>query len=131
MRIDKLSLAALYATLEHYRRGDALENIPVWQMIAQSPDVIRARAVEWAQQVGGEVVRNESTVGGGSLPGDTLATYVLSLSVPQPDDFAARLRRHNPPLIARIERDRVILDPRTVLTSQEADVIRAIQNAFR
>jgi L-seryl-tRNA(Ser) seleniumtransferase len=131
LQLDKLNLAALYATFDHYRRGDAPEHIPVWQMLAQSLDDIRARAVEWAQQVGGEVVRNESTVNARNLPGDTLPTYVLSLTVPQPDDFISRLRRHNPPLIARIERDRVLLDPRTVLPSQDGDVVRALQNAFR
>ena len=93
VRIDKLSLAALVATLEHYRRGDAVTSIPVWQMIAQHPDTIRARAEAWAMQVGGDVVAAESTIGGGSLPGQSLPTYVLAFDVPRPDLFATQLRR--------------------------------------
>jgi L-seryl-tRNA(Ser) seleniumtransferase len=127
LRIDKLCLVALTATLDHYRRGDAPAHIPVWQMIALEPESIRARAEAWATQVGGEVIRSESTVGGGSLPGETLPTYVLALNVPQPDDLAARLRNAPTPIIARIARERVLLDPRTVLPSQDPEVIRALE----
>jgi L-seryl-tRNA(Ser) seleniumtransferase len=130
VRIDKLCLAALHATLEHYKRGDAVTNVPVWQMIAVPIEAIRARTEEWAQQVGGEVIRSESTVGGGSLPGDTLPTYVLALDTPNPDDLAARLRRHHIPVIARIARNRVLLDPRTVLPGQDAEVIRALESVL-
>lgn len=130
MRIDKLCLAALHATLEHYQRGDAPTYIPVWQMIAMPRDTIRQRAEDWAQHVGGEVIASESTVGGGSLPGETLPTFVLALSSPHPDNLAARLRRHSTPIIARIAQDRVLLDPRTVLPAQDAEVIRALESVL-
>jgi L-seryl-tRNA(Ser) seleniumtransferase len=130
VRIDKLCLAALVATLEHYQRGDAVRHIPIWQMIAQHPDSIRARAEGWAAQIGGEVIASESTVGGGSLPGEILPTFALALDVAQPDDFAARLRRQPTPVIARIVRERVLLDPRTVLPGQEQVFIQSVSSAL-
>lgn len=131
IRADKLALAALYATLEHYRRGEALEKIPVWRMISLSPDVIRARAAQWQAAVGGEIVASESTVGGGSLPGETLPTWALSPSVTQPNAAAARLRQFDPPVIARVSDDRLLLDPRTVLPGQDEIVIAALRAALK
>ncbi len=126
IRIDKLCLAALVATLEHYRRGDAVEYIPVWQMIAEQPTAIRERAESWAAHVGGEIIQAESTIGGGSLPGETLPTYVLALNVSRPDEFAANLRRQPVPVITRIARNRVILDPRTVLPGQDQALLQSL-----
>jgi L-seryl-tRNA(Ser) seleniumtransferase len=131
VRIDKLSLAALVATLDHYRRGDAVPHIPVWQMIALHPETIRARAEAWAMQVGGEVVSAESTVGGGSLPGQTLPTFALALDVPDPDALTAQLRRQPSPIIARIVHKRVLLDPRTVLPDQDQAVLQALAATLR
>ncbi len=130
MRIDKLRLAALWATLDHYRRGDAPAHIPVWQMITLHPDLIRARADAWAAQVGGEVIPTESTIGGGNLPSETLPSYGLALNVPQPDSLAARLRRHATPIVTRIARQRVLLDPRTVLAAQDAEVVHALEHVL-
>lgn len=127
VRADKLCLAGLSATLEHYRRGEAQDTIPVWQMISMALDVIRARADVWAAAAGGEVVRSESTVGGGSLPGDTLPTWVLAAGVDQPDAAAAHLRQHQPPVIARVAGDRLLLDPRTVLPEQDDTLIAALK----
>jgi L-seryl-tRNA(Ser) seleniumtransferase len=130
MRIDKLCLAALTATLSHYRMGNALTEIPVWRMIATPVDDLRARAEAWAAEVGGEVIAEQSTVGGGSLPGATLPTAALALTVPNADAFAASLRRQPFPVIARIVDGRVILDPRTVLPTQHAEVVRALKAAL-
>ncbi|MEB2288479.1 MAG: L-seryl-tRNA(Sec) selenium transferase [Anaerolineae bacterium] len=127
IRADKLALAALAATLEHYRRGEALEKVPVWRMISMRPDAIRARAEAWAAQVSGEVVPAESTVGGGSLPGDTLPTWAFAPRVTRPNVTAARLRAGDPPIIARVSGDRLLLDPRTVLPEQDALVIAALK----
>lgn len=127
LRVDKLTYAALTATLEHYRRGDAVEKIPVWQMISQNLNAIHQRAKHWAQQVGGTVIQGESTVGGGSLPGTTLPTALLALDVSSPDDFMATLRSSDVPVIARVSAGRVLFDPRTVLDSQEVmllDILR-------
>lgn len=127
IRADKLALVALVATLTHYARGEALEKIPVWRMISLSPEAIRARAEAWAAAVPGEVVPAESTVGGGSLPGDTLPTWAFAPRVAQPNAAAARLRAADPPVIARVADDRLLLDPRTVLPEQDALVIAALK----
>lgn len=127
IRADKLCLAGLSATLEHYRRGEALEKIPVWQMISLPPDAIRARAETWAAAVGGEVLPTESTVGGGSLPGDTLPSWALAPQVDHPNDAADRLRQHHPPVIARVVQDRLLLDPRTVLPEQDETLLAALK----
>jgi len=127
VRADKVRLAALSATLIHYLKDEAEREIPIWQMISQTPDKLKARAEVWQRQLGcGEVVPAESTVGGGSLPGESLPTFVLSLPVKSPDKFLAKLRKHAPPLIARTENDRVLLDPRTVLPEQEPVLLAAL-----
>ena len=127
LRVDKLTYAALLATLAHYRRGEATECIPVWQMIAQKLPEITARAKAWADQVGGQVISGESTVGGGSLPGAVLPTALLAIDCDAPDRLTAKLRQGQPPVIARIAEGRVLLDPRTVLPEQDADLVRALK----
>jgi L-seryl-tRNA(Ser) seleniumtransferase len=130
VRADKLCLAGLVATLEHYRRGEAVQHVPVWQMIARPYADIRVQADAWANRLGGTVVDGESAVGGGSLPGETLPTALLALDVPGPDAFAARLRAADPPVIARIADDRVLFDPRTVLPGQEETLVGVIQKCL-
>ncbi len=134
LRVDKLTLAALHATLLHYQRGD-VERIPVWAMIGASRDTLHARATAWAaalaaRGIDAAVVAAESTVGGGALPGETLPTWALALAATRPSDVAAQLRRGRPPLVARIENDRVLFDPRTVLAEQDAAVPDAIVAAL-
>jgi L-seryl-tRNA(Ser) seleniumtransferase len=89
-------------------------------MISATNQEMSARATAWQNALGqGEVITGKSTVGGGSLPEETLPTSLLALDVNNPDDFLAKLRRMDPPLIARIDKDRVVLDPRTVLPAQD------------
>ncbi|PWH12322.1 MAG: L-seryl-tRNA(Sec) selenium transferase [Anaerolineae bacterium] len=127
VRADKTRLAALSATLLHYLKDEAEREIPIWQMIAQSPESLRARAEAWKTHLGcGEVVPSESTVGGGSLPGETLKTFVLSLAVQSASSVLERLRKYTPPVIARVENNRVLLDPRTVLPEQESTLLAAL-----
>ncbi len=131
LRVDKLILAGLEATLQAYRRGKAVEEIPVWQMIAATPESLRARAESWRDRLAGaglsaEVIPGQSTVGGGSLPGETLPTFLLALTVSHPDAAAARLRQANPPVIGRIQQERLIFDPRTVLAEQEEALLSAL-----
>ncbi len=131
VRADKTCLAALSATLLHYLRDEAEQAIPVWRMIAARPEDLRARAQAWAQALGrGEATASESTVGGGSLPGETLPTFVLSLAVNNPDRFLAALRRASPPVIARAAQGQVLLDPRTVLPEQETSLLAALRQAL-
>ncbi|MDQ7036355.1 MAG: L-seryl-tRNA(Sec) selenium transferase [Anaerolineae bacterium] len=134
MRADKMCYAALSATLDHYRKNEFMAKIPIWRMIAASLDELEARALSWSQQIGqGEVIRSESAVGGGSLPGTTLPTAVLAIT-PTPtstDGFAAKLRGVSPSIIVRIAEGRVLLDPRTVLPEQEdrlVSILKAIIN---
>ncbi len=68
-----------------------------------------------------------STVGGGSLPGETLPTCLLALRVKSPAKFATRLREANPPIIARVQEDLLLLDPRTVLPWQEESLLTSLQ----
>jgi len=128
VRADKLCLAALSATLLHYLKDEATREIPVWRMISMSPQQARVRAEAWREALGrGEVAASESTVGGGSLPDESLPTFVLSLKVKSPDKFLKRLREANPPVIARTENDKILLDPRTVLDEQEKQLITNLQ----
>lgn len=131
MRADKLCYAALSATLDHYRRGEATEQIPVWQMISMSPERIHERALAWARHLGGEVIAGESTVGGGSLPGTTLPTHLLALDPPSAEAFAARLRAATPAIITRIADGRVLLDPRTVLSTQDDTLLATLAEGLR
>lgn len=128
-RADKLCLAALNATLIHYLMDEAPKKIPVWQMISLSQEKIKTRARAWKALLGqGEVVRSESTIGGGSLPEERLPTYVLALHVDKPDRFLMMLRTGNPPLVARVEDDAILFDPRTVLEEQDGQLIDIIKS---
>lgn len=130
LRVDKLTYAALIATLQHYRLDEATACIPVWQMIACPLDAIRERARAWSAAVGGAVIAGESTIGGGSLPGATLPTALLALDCDAPDQLTARLRRADPPVIARIADGRALLDPRTVLPEQDEPLLKALQSSI-
>jgi L-seryl-tRNA(Ser) seleniumtransferase len=131
IRADKLCLAGLSATLLHYLKDEADREIPVLKMIAADLEDIRDRANRWKVALGkGEVIEGRSTVGGGSLPGETLPTYLLALEVTSPNRFLDRLRSLPEPVIARLEQDRVVLDPRTVLPEEEDVLLRGIQEAI-
>ena len=120
VRADKLCLAAMNVTLLHYLRDEATREIPVWRMISMTARQAKVRAEAWKDSIGkGDVVPSESTVGGGSLPDESMPTFVLSLTVKNPDKFLKRLRESNPPIIARTEDDKILLDPRTVLQEQD------------
>ena len=128
VRADKTCLAGISATLLHYLKDEAEAEIPIWRMISQTPETLKARAEHWQRETAsGEVVPAESTVGGGSLPGENLPTYVLSLDIPKPDTFLARLRKQSPAIIARTENDRVLFDPRTVLPEQDAVLVETLK----
>ena len=127
VRADKLCLAALAATLLHYAKDEAEREIPVWRMISASSGSLKKRARTWVTWLGqGKVMEGQSTIGGGSLPGETLPTWVLALSVSSVDKFMENLRREQVPVIARIENDQVLLDPRTVLPEQDRIVLDSL-----
>jgi len=131
VRADKLCLAALSATLLHYLRDEAASEIPIWRMISATSKQVKARAHGWLIELGqGEVVASESTIGGGSLPGESLPTWVLALKVKSPDKFLEKLRHGQPPLVARTEKNRIMLDPRTVLPEQDGALLVNLTNAL-
>ncbi|MFP6594878.1 MAG: L-seryl-tRNA(Sec) selenium transferase [Dehalococcoidia bacterium] len=134
VRIDKMGLAALSATLTSFLKEKAPEEIPVWRMISLSLDTITRTAESWLNEIDSPAVGlrdGQSTVGGGSLPGETLATTLLAVTPPDsPDAFAGRLRSGPTPVIARIEDEVVVLDPRTVLDGQSAAVVEAVKLAL-
>ena len=131
IRADKLCLAGLSATLIHYLKDEAIQEIPVWKMISMETEVIRQRAVNWMEQLHeGRVIQGESTVGGGSLPGDTLPTWLFALKVHSPEKMLKLLRNSTPAIIARIVDDEVVFDPRTVFEDEEIDLIASIAEVY-
>ncbi len=125
LRPDKVTLAGINATLIHYIKDEATSMIPIWRMISRDLASIERAAKNWREYIGaGEVVKGCSTVGGGSLPTEEMPTFLLALSPEKPDAFMKALRAAAPPIIARIEENRVLLDPRTVLPEQEALLLR-------
>ena len=119
VRADKTCLAGITATLLHYLKDEAEQEIPIWRMISLTLESLRLRAEAWREALGqGDVLPSESTVGGGSLPEECIATFVLAMNVKSPDRFLKRLRQADPPVIARAENNRVLLDPRTVLDDE-------------
>ena len=136
VRIDKMSLAGLVATLLHYVKGEAEAKVPVWRMISTSTGELEDRAYHWQTVVGSRalVMRGLSTIGGGSLPGETLDTWLLGLECEELPGGAGgvvrRLREYGTPVIARIEVDRVVLDPRTVFMEEEETLLRAVREVL-
>jgi L-seryl-tRNA(Ser) seleniumtransferase len=152
VRIDKLSLAALGATLRAHRAGNATEEVPVWRMMATSLPGLRRRAERWVVEARGhgaqaEVVAGSSTVGGGSLPGETLPTALCAIgaagagngrraeqrgSAPSLDPawLAARLREGEPPVIGRVYRGQFLLDPRTIDPAEDDLLLAALRRAL-
>ncbi|GIV77189.1 L-seryl-tRNA(Sec) selenium transferase [Litorilinea aerophila] len=138
LRVDKMTLAALDATLRSYQQGRAQAEIPVWRMIAASLEALRARAQGWRQALLDWGVPpallslrdDESAVGGGSLPGETLPTVVLAVHADQPSQMAARLRAREVPVICRIQQEQLLFDPRTVLPEQDPVLLDTLREAL-
>ena len=134
VRIDKLRLAALAATLIHYLKGEALQKIPIWMMISAPVGELEKRAGAWADAYGpgADVIDGESMVGGGSLPGSTLPTKLLAIPTARTkkrnlaQSLGQRLRQYRIPIVARISDDAIMLDPRTVLPEEDGAVIEAL-----
>jgi L-seryl-tRNA(Ser) seleniumtransferase len=115
VRADKTCLAGIIATLVHYLKDEAEREIPIWRMVSLTLEQIKVHAEAWRDSLGcGEVIPSESTVGGGSLPEESISTFVLALTIKSPDKFLKKLREARPPIIARVENDKILFDPRTV-----------------
>ncbi|MGI9074494.1 MAG: L-seryl-tRNA(Sec) selenium transferase [Bryobacteraceae bacterium] len=131
LRVDKLIVEALETTLRHLIAED-WQAIPTLRMIFAAPEEIRARAervLRSLKSLDAAVRESKSAIGGGSTPDQTLSTWVIELSVPNPTAFERCLRVGQVPVIARIERDRIIFDMRTVADEEEELLVAAIQSA--
>ncbi|HET8569572.1 MAG TPA: L-seryl-tRNA(Sec) selenium transferase [Candidatus Limnocylindria bacterium] len=129
VRPDKLTIAALVATLAAYRDGTAERDLPVWRLIAADPASLERRARVLAERVGGEAVATRSTVGGGSLPEETQPSWAVALAG-RPQELAARLRRADPPVIGRVVDERFALDVRSVLPEDDGALGEAVAAAL-
>jgi len=134
LRVDKLTYAALEATLMEYIRQNH-DAIPFARMMRLPAQEIRARAealqaqLESAPQLRTEIISGESLVGGGSAPTSSLPTFLLAVTSQSlsAGELAARLRRHNPPIVTRVEEGRVLFDLRTVFgPAEDAEIARAL-----
>ena len=136
VRIDKLSLASLTMTLQHYLLNESEKKIPIWRMISASAEEIKDRAnlLKAGLEVQSTVVKSRSPIGGGSLPGETLPSWVLAIHCGDTAGGADRvlnnLRTCDKPVIGRIADEQVLLDPRTVLPEQDADLKRSLRLAL-
>jgi L-seryl-tRNA(Ser) seleniumtransferase len=134
VRVGKLTYAALEATLAEYLAGRAGQTVPVMRAIALSATDIERRAravlehVRHARPFEAEIVDGASAIGGGTTPGLEIPTRLIALSTPgkTAEQLERALRALEPPVIARIENDRLLLDLRTVLPDQDALVIEGL-----
>jgi L-seryl-tRNA(Ser) seleniumtransferase len=130
LRADKMTYAALEATLEEYAAGRAAQTVPVARMIAMPHEAIARRAESLALQlsatgIDASLVEGFSTIGGGSAPGTQLPTRLVAIALPAAR-LEATLRAQRPPVIARIENDHVVLDLRTVPPNRDDEVLAQI-----
>jgi len=137
LRVDKLTYAALEATLLAYVKDDH-NAIPVLRMMRLSKEEIGTRAEAVAKKLqsrwlSAAIRDGESVIGGGAAPSATLPTRVLAITCKglSADQLSARLRASDPPVIARVEEGRVLLDLRTVFPDQDDLVTSTLQNISR
>ncbi len=137
VRIDKVRLAGLVATLLHYLKGEAVKKIPVWCMVSTPLEEIDRRARTWAGALNdlAQVTEGESMIGGGSLPGSNLPTKLVAIGGGDKrkvqniaPTLARRLRSQEFPIIGRISDDVLLLDPRSVFPEEDSIVLRTLQN---
>lgn len=142
LRADKLALAALEATLNAYRRGEAVREVPALRMLAASREEIEARVVSLIGRLrerlgegdfGFEIIEGQSAIGGGSAPTTHPPTALLALAHASLTASALeeKLRHSSPPVVARIVGDRVVLDLRTVAEEEESELIDALASVSR
>ena len=136
LRVDKVTLAGLEATLQLYRDpAQALESVPTLRMLGNTPEALGKRCEQLAAELkglggGSSIVKSEGRVGGGTYPGVKLPGFALALDGPHgAEALAMHLRNGDPPVIARIVDKRVFIDLRTVLPGQENDLVRRVREA--
>jgi len=137
LRVDKLVISGLENVILTYLKKEATQRIPVWKMISTKIGDLKKRAERIKKELKKSKVKliigeSKSTVGGGSLPGETLPTVVISVeSSLSPNIQAQKFREQNPPIIGRIERDRFVLDLRTIFPAQDKEVLQSIKEIYK
>ncbi len=133
LRLDKIAIAALNATLYSYLMQRQDDEIPVWQMLRRDTSGLRRRARKWARSAGeaGAVIGSTTMVGGGALPGQSVPTFCATLRAPWgATETARRLRNGRIPIVGRVQDETVLLDPRTVEPADDHIVGAAIRTLF-
>ncbi len=130
VRADKTTLAGIAATLRHYVAGDAATSIPIWQMLGSPVEELRKRAEVICEGIEGSLLDSISSIGGGSLPGETLPSVAVALATPHADELARRLRTGSPRVFPIIRDGTVLIDLRTVLPHQDTALTSAIRQAI-
>jgi len=127
LRVDKMTLAALAATLELYRDGSYRERLPLFRMLSASVDALRRRAEPYCTAIkNASAVESDAYIGGGALPETRVASIAVAIAVDKPNALTAHLRRANPPIVPRVDGGRVLLDLRTIAPSEDAVVLDAV-----
>jgi L-seryl-tRNA(Ser) seleniumtransferase len=125
LRLDKLIYQSLETTLRHLL-FERFDQIPALHMIMQTQERLQERAAALAEQVGGTVVEGESVIGGGATPEQSIPTWLIAVACADVVAAENQLRRANPPVVARIQNDRLLFDLRTVFESEEPALVKAI-----
>jgi L-seryl-tRNA(Ser) seleniumtransferase len=135
LRSDKIRLAALEATLLSYQRGEAQTEVPLMKMLSLSAAELEEQTHEVMAAVGSsaahlELIKGESTIGGGAGPTSTLSTTLIAITHPErsAQDIEHQLRSFSPAIIARISEEKVLLDLRSVFSDEIPLVIQALKN---
>jgi L-seryl-tRNA(Ser) seleniumtransferase len=132
LRLDKLICQSLEITLRHLLL-ERWDGVPALAMIRQTPQEIRSRAESLVARTPGiraEIVPGNSVIGGGATPEQAIPTYLIAIDCEKPASAEARLRAAEPPVIARVENDRLLLDLRTVQPDEEDELSAAVAAAF-
>lgn len=129
LRVDKLRLAALEATLQTYRRGRP-SDLPTWSMLQTNVDELRARARPvygdaTTAGLSAQIVEVDAVIGGGSMPGTTLPSIAVAITDPD-GTLAARLATNQPPILARTRDGQLLLDVRTVAPEQDHEIVSSL-----
>ncbi|MGA7355855.1 MAG: L-seryl-tRNA(Sec) selenium transferase [Candidatus Cybelea sp.] len=131
LRVDKMTLAALAATLQCYRDG-TVHRIPLYRMLAATLDELRARAQAYVAAIANaKIIESEAYVGGGALPQAAVASIAVAIATARPDALAARLRCESPAVVARIDEARVLLDLRTIAPEEDQIVLARFMECNR
>ncbi len=137
VRLGRLRLVALEATLAAYLSGTAKTDVPTLAIATRDPAALEARANAWARAIAAppfegrsRVVATRAEMGGGTLAGVEVASFGVAVDTPSATALAAHLRSGTPPVVARVEEGAVVLDARTVLDGEDDELVRAVRAAL-